>query len=171
MTEVTAIPSLDLQKYLGRWYEICRLPLRWEDETATDITATYSLNEDGNVRVDNRCFDKDDKPSQAIGEAVPVDDARSRLKVSFLPEYVRWIPFTKGDYWVLKIDRDYRVALVGTPDRKYLWLLSREPEIDPETRAQYLAEATRQGFDLSELITPSHTGRVVTDAMIGQDQP
>ncbi|MGN6307343.1 MAG: lipocalin family protein [Mesorhizobium sp.] len=146
MTDVTAVPHLDLNKYLGRWYEICRLPLRWEDETATDITANYSLNDVGNVRVDNRCFDEDGKPSQAVGEAVPIDDANSRLKVTFLPEFVRWVPFTKGDYWVLKIDAAYRTALVGTPDRKYLWVLSRQPQISEATKSEYLSEAQRQGF-------------------------
>ncbi|RLP21960.1 lipocalin family protein [Mesorhizobium sp. YM1C-6-2] len=169
MTEVTAIPKLDLNKYLGRWYEICRLPLRWEDETATDITATYSLNGDGNIKVDNRCFDEDGKPSQAIGEAEPVDDTNSRLKVTFLPEYVRWLPFTKGDYWVLKIDPAYSTALVGTPDRKYLWVLSRQPQIADDTKAEFLAEARRQGFNLTNLITPRHTGHEVTDEMISQE--
>lgn len=169
MTEVTAIPKLDLNKYLGRWYEICRLPLRWEDETAADITATYSLNGDGNIKVDNRCFDEDGKPSQAIGEAEPVDDTNSRLKVTFLPEYVRWLPFTKGDYWVLKIDRAYSTALVGTPDRKYLWVLSRQPQLAEDTKAEFLAEARRQGFNLTNLITPRHTGHEVTDEMIGQE--
>lgn len=168
MTDVTAVPHLELNKYLGRWYEICRLPLRWEDETATDITATYSLNDDGSVRVDNRCFDEDGKPSQAIGEAVPVDDANSRLKVTFLPEFVRWVPFTKGDYWVLKIDAAYRTSLVGTPDRKYLWVLSRQPQISEETKAEYLREAQRQGFELGELITPRHTGREVTDELLAK---
>lgn len=166
MTDVTAIPSLDLSHYLGRWYEICRLPLKYEDEAATNITATYSLNEDGTVHVDNRCFDEDGKPVQALGQATPVDDANSRLKVTFLPEFIRWIPFTSGDYWVLKIDPDYRVSLVGTPDRKNLWLLARGPDLAEATREEYLAEARRQGFELSALVTPRHTGREVTDAMI-----
>lgn len=169
MTEVTAVLSLDLNRYLGRWYEICRLPLRWEDEAATDITANYSLNDDGTVRVDNRCFDEDGKPAQAIGEATPVDDANSRLKVTFLPEFVRWIPFTKGDYWVLKIDKGYRVALVGTPDKRYLWVLAREPNVADATVQKYLLEAVRQGFDLAKLITPQHTGREVTDSMVKHD--
>ncbi|WP_311031019.1 lipocalin family protein [Mesorhizobium koreense] len=171
MTDVTALPRLDLDKYLGRWYEICRLPIGWEDETATDITATYALNEDRNIRVDNRCFDEDGKPSRAIGEAVPVDDAKSRLKVTFLPEYVRWIPFTKGDYWVLKIDPPYRTALVGTPDRKYLWILSRQPQLAEATKVEYLDEARQQDFDLANLITPLHTGREVSDAMVEGSWP
>lgn len=97
-TLVAAIPSLDLEQYLGQWHEIYRLPLKYEDETATDITARYSLNDCGSVRVDNRCFDEDGKPSQAVGEAKPIDEGRSRLKVTFLPEFIRWIPFTSGDY-------------------------------------------------------------------------
>jgi apolipoprotein D and lipocalin family protein len=169
MPEVTAVPSIDLSRYLGRWYEICRLPLKYEDATATDITATYSLNDDGSVRVDNRCFDEDGEPSQALGKATPVDDTKSRLKVTFLPEYIRWIPFTSGDYWVLKIDPDYKAALVGTSDRKFLWLLARQPSLPDATRNELLAEARRQGFDLSGLITPRHTGKEVTDAMVKQD--
>lgn len=169
MTDVTSIPSLDLSRYLGRWYEICRLPLKYEDETATDITATYSLNEDGSVRVDNRCFDEDGEPSQALGNATPVDDANSRLKVTFLPEFIRWIPFTSGDYWVLKIDPDYQIALVGTPDHKNLWLLARHPDLPASEREEYMVEAQRQGFDLSDLISPIHTGREVTDEMVKQD--
>lgn len=166
MNNVTAVPALDLNRYLGRWYEICRLPLKYEDGAATDITATYSLDKNRKVRVDNRCFNAEDKPTQALGEASPVDDTNAKLKVSFLPKLLKWIPFTEGDYWVLKIDPDYQVSLVGTPDRKFLWVLARSPEISPSTRDEYLAEARRQGFDLSPLIVPKHTGREVTDAML-----
>lgn len=166
MTYVVAVPSVDLTRYLGRWYEICRLPLKWEDETATDITAHYSLDDAGKVQVDNRCFDAEGKPSRAVGQARPVDGTNSRLKVTFLPEYLRWIPFTDGNYWILKIDPQYRVALVGGPDRKNLWVLSRERILDVTTRQEYLAEATRQGFDLAKLITPRHTGREVTDSIL-----
>jgi apolipoprotein D and lipocalin family protein len=166
MTHVTPVPRVDLTRYRGRWYEICRLPLRWEDETATDISADYSLNDRGTVRVDNRCFDAKGNPSQAIGEATPVDDANSRLKVTFLPKFLQWLPFTKGDYWVLKLDPDYQVALVGSPNRKYLWVLSREPSLTQSTLDEYLAGASRQGFDLTKLIVPRHTGRAVTDEML-----
>ena len=165
-TAVKAIPSLDLTRYLGKWYELCRLPMKYEDETATDITARYSLNDGGTVRVDNRCFDEDGKPAQSIGEATPIDDSKSRLKVTFLPKFVRWIPFTSGDYWVLKLDPAYQVSLVGTPDRQYLWLLARSADLPQSVRKDYLAEAKRQGFDLTRLIVPRHTGREVTDDMV-----
>lgn len=166
MTDVTPVPIVDLKRYLGRWYEVRRLPLKWEDETATDVTATYSMNEDGTVRVDNRCFDAAGDASQAVGQATAVDDTNARLRVNFLPAAIRWIPFTNGDYWVLKLDPDYRVALVGSPNRKYLWVLSREPSLDQARLDPYLAEARRQGFDLTRLITPRHTGRDVTDDML-----
>lgn len=165
-SDVVSIPQLDLNRYLGKWYEICRLPLKWEDETATDITARYSINEAGNVQVDNRCFDAEGKPTQSIGEATTVSGTTSQLKVTFLPEFIRWIPFTDGDYWVLKLAPDYSVSLVGTPDRKNLWLLSRQPQLPQAVVADYLGEARRQGFDLTGLITPRPTGREVSQDML-----
>ena len=132
--------------------------MRHEPENGTDVSAHYSLDEDGKVRVQNRCR-VGDKVEESVGQAVPVDERNSRLEVSFLPEGLRWIPFAKGDYWVLKLDPDYRVALVGTPDHRYLWLLSREPSLDPTVRESYLLEARRQGYDLAALIDTPHTGR------------
>jgi apolipoprotein D and lipocalin family protein len=160
---VTSVESLDLNRYCGLWYEIGRLPLRWEDDDAADITAHYALQDDGSVRVDNRCLDKSGAPAQAIGRATPVTGKPGQLTVSFVPGFLRWIPFTKGDYWVLKIDDAYTVALVGSPDRKNLWLLAREPHIDPDIKAGYLAEATRQGFDLEQWITPVQSGGRISD--------
>lgn len=156
--EAHSVDQLDLQRYLGLWYELGRLPLRYEDDTATDVTAEYSLNDDGTVQVDNRCFDEDGEPTQALGQGIPDVEHPGRLEVTFLPEGLRWIPFTKADYWVLKVDADYRYALVGTPDHKYLWLLGREPRIDDATRIEYLAEARVQGYDLEPWIEPAQSG-------------
>ncbi len=164
---VNSVGFLDLNRYSGLWYEIGRLPLKWEDADASDITAEYTPEDDGSVRVDNRCIDKHGAPSQAIGRATSVNGQAGRLEVSFLPEFLRWIPFTKGDYWVLKIDDAYTVALVGTPDHKNLWLLAREPRIDRGMEAAYLDEATQQGFDLEEWIRPRQSGGRVTDDLLG----
>lgn len=163
---VHSVPTLDLEKYLGRWYEIGRLPLRWEDPTATNITAEYRMLDDGSIEVDNRCFDKDHQPTQSIGRANPVEGTQSQLKVSFLPPFLRWIPFTEGDYWVLKIDENYEIALVGTPDRKNLWLLARDWRIDQKTVADYLKEARAQGFELAEWITTAHDGTYVSNSLL-----
>ena len=167
---VTAVDHLDLDRYLGLWYEIARLPMRYEDDSATNVTAAYSLDEDGSIRVDNRCFDADGRPTQALGRATPAGDSPARLEVTFLPELLRWIPFTKGDYWVLKVDEEYAHALVGTPDRKNLWLLARRPEIAAATEQDFLAEATRQGFDLDGLIRPRQDGGRVTDDLLANGQ-
>lgn len=160
-TEVRAVAELDLDRYLGTWFEICRLPLKYEDAKATDITANYALNEDGTVRIENRLLDEDGKPERAIGQAQAVDGSKAKLKVSFLPEYLRWIPFTKGDYWVLAITPDYESALVGTPDHHHLWVLSRTPHSHPETVQGMLATATAMGFDLSRLIWTAQSGNCV----------
>jgi len=166
--DVVAVPSVDLQRYLGSWFEICRLPLKWEDAEASDISASYSETADGRIRVENRCLDKDGKPERSIGVAVPQDETNAKLKVSFLPEYLRWIPFTQGDYWVLAIASDYSVALVGTPDRGHLWLIARSAAVPTETVENYLAVAKSQGFDLDRLITPRQSGRMVPDSAFGE---
>ncbi|WP_207099441.1 lipocalin family protein [Paracoccus shandongensis] len=158
---LNTVAHVDLSRYGGTWFEICRLPLKWEPRGARDVTATYGLDGDGSIRVDNRCLDEDGKPTQALGQARPVDDSNARLEVSFLPEYLRWIPFTKGDYWILRLAEDYSVSLVGTPDRRHLWLLARRHDLPQAVRDDYLATARAQGFDLSALITPAQSGTVV----------
>ena len=157
--EVITVEHVELPRYLGTWYEIARKPMRFEDATARDITATYALEAAGAVRVLNSCLDEDGKVDASIGQARPVDASNAKLEVTFLPQGLRWIPFTKGDYWVIKIDADYSVALVGEPDRKYLWLLARHPHLDEATRNHYLAFAQAQGYDLAELIHTPNTGR------------
>lgn len=159
---VRSVPALELGRYLGLWFEIGRLPLRFEDEGARDVAAEYSLGDDGTVRVDNRCMDENGEPAQAIGEAVPDPEHPGRLRVSFLPEKLRWIPFTRADYWVLRIDEDYRHALVGTPDQKHLWFLARQPQVEDAVEQSFLDTARDQGYDLAGWIRPAQSGTVVT---------
>ena len=151
--EPRTAPSIELARYLGQWFEIARLPQRHEPEEYTDINATYSLNPDGLVRVDNRALNGQGEAEQSIGEATIVEGSgNAKLEVSFMPDGLKWVPFTKGDYWILRVDEDYRTALVGTPNRKYLWLLARTPTIEPERRQAFLDTAVQQGFDLDALI-------------------
>lgn len=157
--DLATVSNFDLEHYLGTWYEIARLPMKHQPEDSTDISAVYSLNEDGTVRVQNRCLDGAGKLDEAIGEASIVDAEHGKLEVSFLPEGLRWVPFTKGDYWVLKLDEQYETALVGEPHMKYLWLLHRKPTLDEATKQQYLAYAQSLGYDLSDLIHTVHTSQ------------
>jgi lipocalin len=111
------------------------------------------LNENGSIRVDNTCYSQDGKLQQSIGVAnVQNAPVNSKLKVTFLPKALRWLPVGRGDYWILKIDEDYQVALVGTPNKKYLWLLSRSQTLDPVVVEEYLNYAQHLGYDLKDLI-------------------
>lgn len=157
---IHSVPHVDLQKYFGIWFEIVRKPMRHEDATARDITATYSLNEDKSVRVINACLNKHGHVEVSEGKATPVDTSNAKLEVSFLPEVLQWIPFSKGHYWVLKLDEQYTTALVGEPSRKYLWLLHREPKMLPAVRHEWIDFAVSIGYDISDLIFPEQSGLV-----------
>ena len=152
-SNVQTVPKVELDKYLGTWHEIARKPLYFQKKCDYNVSANYSLNENGNIKVDNQCFNKDGKLQQSIGEAsVQNAPANSKLKVSFLPKLLNWLPVGRGDYWILKVDENYQVALVGTPNHKYLWLLSRTQTLDPAVTAEFLDHAKKQGYDLSDLI-------------------
>lgn len=143
---LSTVQSLDLQRYLGRWYEVARFPNQFEED-CVGVTATYSLNPDGTIKVVNRCRKgKLDGPEEvAEGTATVVDTTtNAKLSVTFF-----W-PFA-GDYWVLDLAEDYSWALVGEPSGRYLWILSRTPTLPDNTRAALLAKLKAQGYDTTAL--------------------
>ncbi len=143
---VVAVTGFDAEKYLGRWHEIARLDFKWEKGLA-DVTATYSMNDDGSIRVDNKGFDPfKGEWRNSIGKAKFVEAPEvGMLKVSFFG------PFYAG-YNVVAIDEDYRYALVLGRNHDYMWLLSREKTMpEPVTKA-YLHKAAEAGYDISRLV-------------------
>lgn len=150
--EPKAVEQIDVNKYQGKWYEIAHLPMYFQRQCVSDTTAEYSLNADQTINVLNSCRTKSGEMDSSTGLAQAVNAGNSKLKVSFLPKGLRWIPFTKGDYWVLRVDPNYQTALVGGPTHKYLWILSRSPHLDEATYQSYLETARQQGYDLTELI-------------------
>jgi apolipoprotein D and lipocalin family protein len=145
------VPHVDLQKYLGKWYEIAHLPFKFEDD-CSDITATYTLLKDGNVGVLNECR-KNGKVKASRGKAKVVDkNTGAKLKVTFF-----W-PFY-GDYWIIKLGADYDYAVVGTPNHKYLWILSRTPQMDKKLYAQLIESAKSKGFDTEKIVKTNHNGK------------
>lgn len=142
------VDDVDLSHYQGQWSEIARLPNRFERACAADMTAEYSLREDGNVRVVNSCEQTDGrlKIAKWVARLRNPKGPKSQLKVSFL-----W-PFYR-DYWIFDLDSQYRWAMVGTPDRHYLWILSREPELAGETYTPLLTKARTLGFDTARVIS------------------
>lgn len=147
----TPVAHVDLAKYAGKWYEIARLPMYFQRNCASDVTATYTANPDGSIKVDNQCQTAQAQTLESIGKATKNGDTGSQLKVTFLPKGLRWLPFGKANYWVLALDNDYKYALVGTPNQKYLWVLSRTPTMPESIYNSYVGLAKQQGYDVSKL--------------------
>ena len=146
------VPSVDLARYAGKWYEIARLPNRFQRHCASDTTAGYTLRPDGKIAVVNQCRQSDGRMKAANGTArrAGAKEPSTKLKVTFF-----W-PFS-GNYWIIDLDPDYRWAVVGEPSRKFLWVLSREPRLDAAIYDQILDRAKKQGYDVGPLIKTNHT--------------
>jgi apolipoprotein D and lipocalin family protein len=148
--ELQAVPAVEVTRYMGLWYEIARYPTSFQ-KNCEGTTAEYTLREDRRVDVLNTCRfgTKDGKPRSATAVARVMDGSNgARLFVNFSP-----IPLLagRGNYWVIYLDTDYQYAVVGEPSGRFLWYLSRTPQITPEVRAKLDAAASAQGFDLSML--------------------
>jgi apolipoprotein D and lipocalin family protein len=143
---VEPVKGFELDRYLGKWYEIARLDHRFE-RGLNQITAEYTLRDDGGVRVVNRGFSTESgKWEEAQGKAYFVgDETIGHLKVSFFGPFY-------GSYIIFDLDKDYRYSFVSGPDTSYLWLLSREPQVSEAVMQRFRSKAEQAGFDLDELI-------------------
>jgi apolipoprotein D and lipocalin family protein len=156
---VTTVERVDLERYLGKWYEVARFPNRFQDQCAGDVAATYVRRPDGRIDVLNECRTKDGSTDTAKGVARVVDERTgAKLKVRFAPAFLSFLPFVWGDYWILGLADDYSWATVGSPDRKYLWILSRTPQLEPSALEQARGRAAVNGFDVDRLVPTSRSG-------------
>lgn len=147
-----AIPQLDLQRYLGRWYEIAKLPNRFQRQCASDTSADYSLLPNGHIRVLNQCRNSAGNWAHAIGVARPIEGpATAKLKVRFAPEWLSFLPFVWGDYWVVDLDEQYELVAVSEPHREFLWILSRAPAVSDAAYAELLGRLAAMGLDIDKL--------------------
>jgi apolipoprotein D and lipocalin family protein len=152
------VAQVDLERYLGVWYEIASIPNRFQ-RGCVATTATYARRADGRISVVNACRDGslDGEPRRIEGVAWQVADepGGAKLLVRFF-----W-PF-RGDYWILELDPEYRWAIVGHPSRRYLWILSRTPQLDALLYTDLLRQVEAQGYDPSRLVRtpqPDREGR------------
>lgn len=148
MIDNTVVKELNVQKYLGIWYEIARFDHSFE-RGLVGVTANYSMRDDGKINVLNSGYKNslDGKFSQATGKAKipdPINDP-AKLKVSFFL-------FFYGDYYVLELDKDYQWAVIGSSSDKYLWILSRMPQMEKELYNELLDKLQKRGYDVSKLI-------------------
>lgn len=154
------VAPVELQRYMGVWYEQARLPNRFQEKCIGQVSAHYGLRPDGRIDVLNRCVRGHGEVEEALGEGRPVPVAglpdAGQLEVRFAPAWLSWLPLVWGDYWILRLEPDYSAALVGTPDRKYLWVLSREPRLAEARLQDLLAHAREAGFAVDKVVrTPA----------------
>jgi apolipoprotein D and lipocalin family protein len=151
--KAVAISNFDKAKYLGKWFEIARLDYKWE-KGLDNVTAEYSLNDNGTIKVDNRGYNvKKDKWEESIGKAKFVKkDNVGMLKVSFFG------PFYSG-YNIIAVDADYKYALVAGESLKYMWILSRETTIPESIKADFLIKAQEIGYNVLDLVWVKHDKR------------
>ncbi|MEK6398169.1 MAG: lipocalin family protein [Terriglobus sp.] len=139
------VDHVDLKRYAGKWYELARMPNRFEAKCDRDVTAEYTLDGDV-VRVVNSCVKANGETTVSKGRAKVVDKTTgAKLKVTFF-----W-PFY-GNYWIIGLDPEYRWAVVGTPDRKYLWVLSRTPSLAPAEMESILTLVEERGYKRTDAV-------------------
>jgi lipocalin len=143
----SVVPTVDLNRYMGMWYEIARLPNYFERKLKC-TSANYTLRDNGRITVLNKGYYLIDpqKSTSARGVAwIPDKNSPAKLKVQFF-----W-PFS-GDYWIMELDKEYRYVLVGDPSHKYLWILAREKKMDEQIYNMLLSKAVEKGFDVKSII-------------------
>jgi len=142
---VQPAPAVELDRILGEWYEIARIPAWFQSRCIKDTTARYQLRNDGKITVINRCTTRRGQIDQAEGLARIQDPAsKSRLKVSFV-SVLGWRPFW-GDYWIIGLDPQYRWLVVGDPKRQYGWILSRSSTMDAADLEAAFRTLDRNGY-------------------------
>jgi len=147
--------GVDLEKYAGTWYEQARLPNRFQADCVGEVRADYTLKPDNRIEVVNQCKTRDGSVQLANGEGrlnssfSPPDPAR--LEIRFAPKWTSWLPMVWGDYWIIRLADEYEHSLVGTPDRKFLWVLSRQQRADDASVQALLDYAATLGFATDEV--------------------
>ena len=146
------IAALDVQRYMGTWYEIAKYPNWFQKKCMAQTRAEYRLQADGTLQVINRCQQDNGAVDEAVGQARQIGAATSpKLQVRFAPVWLSMLPFVWGDYWVIDLDEGYQLVAVSEPKREYLWILSRTPTVSAAAYEALLARLKNQGFDLDRL--------------------
>jgi apolipoprotein D and lipocalin family protein len=150
--QASPVGTLDLARYAGHWYEIARIPNRFQKQCVGDVTAEYRLHARG-IDVVNHCRRDDGSMDTASGRARMADPANpARLEVRFAPIWLGWLPFVWADYWVIDLAPDYHYAVVGGASHDYLWVLSRTPTLEDSEYTAITQRIAAQGYDIRRLM-------------------
>lgn len=151
--EVRTVESVDLNKYIGQWYEVASIPQIFQRQCVGNTTAQYSFAEKGRIKVLNSCDTKAGKRSLAEGRAEISDrNSNSKLKVTFV-KLIDWTFTFGGNYWILELGPNYSYAVVGDPSREYAWILARTPVLDGQTLSGIEQRLRAQGYETSKILT------------------
>lgn len=156
VNEPEPVAAVDLNRYMGKWYELAKIPNRFQRKCAGNTTAEYTLRPDGTVLVVNSCLDNEEKRVIAKGIGKVTDPlTNAKLKVSFV--HFIGMHFFWGDYWILGLDKDYHYAVVGVPSRKYGWILCRRPELSSAEWTAVEAVLRSQGYHSEDFERTRHS--------------
>ena len=156
------VDHVDLERYMGRWFEIAALPNYFQRHCVRDTTADYSLRDDGTIAVTNRCETEDGEVDEARGLARPADPAaNAKLEVSFVNVFGKQLFW--GDYWIIGLGENYDYALVGTPSRRWGWILARVPKPSPQRIEVWFERLREQGYDPKAFVLSDQSLRETED--------
>ena len=151
--ELRTIPTLDVPRYMGTWYEIAKYPNRFQKKCVKDTRADYALLTNGALQVTNRCTLESGEVDVVVGAGRQVGEARSpKLEVRFAPDWLSFIPWVWGNYWVIDLDPEYQLVAVSEPKREYLWILARTPTVNPRAYEELVARLEKQGLDSRKIV-------------------
>lgn len=149
---LATIAALDVPRYMGLWYEIAKYPNRFQRQCVANTRAEYKLEPDGRVQVINRCRMENGAWNEAVGMARQIGGSASpKLEVRFAPAWLSFIPAVWGNYWIVDLDSAYQLVAISEPRREYLWVLSRNPQLNPERYAALQQRLRALGFDTDKL--------------------
>ena len=153
------VAQVDLDRYIGRWFEVSRLPMWFERNCVSDISANYTRRSDDRIDVVNRCRTQNDSISAHGIAEIPEASKPGQLRVRFAPDWLAWFPMVWGDYWIIDLDPDYQWVLVGAPSRNYLWILARTPALDTKTVESLKQKAQALGFKTTAMVDVTNQNR------------
>lgn len=158
-TPLTTVDAVDLTRYVGKWYEVASIPASFQRKCIGGVTAEYSILNDGDIKVVNSCDEKNGKKNVAVARAKIADKAsNAKLKVAFFKFLGHYVFLFAGDYWIIDLDPNYQWAVIGAPNRKFGWILSRTPSL-PQTTLNEIAQGLAdKGYNPCNLQTTVQAG-------------
>jgi len=149
---LTTVPNVELNRYMGTWHEIARLPNKHQ-KNCVKTQAEYSYDpKDGLVNIIKKCSLADGSEKQGHGIGRVADSTNAKLKVNFVPIWLRWLGIAWRNYWIIELDENYQSAVISEPKREHLWIISRTPNMEKSVYDGIISRLKQKGFDIGKLI-------------------